>query len=114
MNIISFAWTTEALLCGQKSVTRRDWSDNYAAKFHVSARCHGPGLEGRARAGHPRPRRHSLAGVTLEAGAGSSASSSWRCSRQTIRSSSARPSRSRFPRHERGAQPSRVGCGDHS
>lgn len=31
--IISFAWTTDALLAGVKKVTRRDWSKEYAAKF---------------------------------------------------------------------------------
>jgi len=33
MKIISFAWTTEALLAGKKTVTRRDWNDKYAASF---------------------------------------------------------------------------------
>ena len=31
--IISFAWTTPALLAGEKTVTRREWSDNYAHRF---------------------------------------------------------------------------------
>ena len=31
--IISFAWTTEALLSGMKTVTRRDWTDDYAKRF---------------------------------------------------------------------------------
>jgi len=31
--IISFAWTTDALLAERKKVTRRDWSKEYAAKF---------------------------------------------------------------------------------
>ena len=31
---ISFAWTTQALLEGKKTVTRRDWTDSHAAKFH--------------------------------------------------------------------------------
>ncbi len=31
--IISFAWTTPALLAGKKTVTRREWSDKHAAKF---------------------------------------------------------------------------------
>ena len=35
MRIISFAWTTPALLAGRKSVTRRDWSDDYALRFHA-------------------------------------------------------------------------------
>ena len=33
--IISFAWTTPALLARRKTVTRRDWSPNYAARFHM-------------------------------------------------------------------------------
>lgn len=33
--IISFAWTTPALIAGQKTVTRRDWSDDYARKFRA-------------------------------------------------------------------------------
>lgn len=31
--IISFAWTTPALVMGYKTVTRRDWSPSHAAKF---------------------------------------------------------------------------------
>jgi hypothetical protein len=31
---ISFAWTTRALLAGAKTVTRREWNDAYAARFH--------------------------------------------------------------------------------
>ena len=34
---ISFAWTTPALLAGKKTVTRRDWSDDYAQKFPVGS-----------------------------------------------------------------------------
>ena len=34
MKIISFAWTTPALLAGAKTVTRREWSDGYARTFH--------------------------------------------------------------------------------
>ena len=33
--IISYAWTTEALLAERKKVTRRDWSREYAARFHA-------------------------------------------------------------------------------
>lgn len=33
--IVSFAWTTPALLAGAKTVTRRDWSPSHAAKFHA-------------------------------------------------------------------------------
>ncbi len=35
MKIISFAWTTPALLAGAKVVTRRQWADRYAAGFKV-------------------------------------------------------------------------------
>lgn len=31
--IISFGWTTPALLAGAKTVTRRDWKPEHAAKF---------------------------------------------------------------------------------
>jgi hypothetical protein len=33
MKIISFAWTSPALLAGRKSRTRRAWNDKYAARF---------------------------------------------------------------------------------
>ena len=33
MKIISFAWTIEALLAGVKTVTRREWTASYAARF---------------------------------------------------------------------------------
>ncbi len=33
MKIISFAWTTPALVTGNKTVTRRGWDDRYAARF---------------------------------------------------------------------------------
>ena len=33
MRIISFAWTTPALLAGRKTVTRREWDDSYASRF---------------------------------------------------------------------------------
>lgn len=35
MKIISFAWTTPALLAGRKTVTRRDWQLGYASGFHA-------------------------------------------------------------------------------
>lgn len=35
MMIISFAWTTKALLAGRKSRTRREWTANYAKRFKV-------------------------------------------------------------------------------
>ena len=35
MKIISFAWTTPALLAGKKTRTRRDWNDKYAKRFKV-------------------------------------------------------------------------------
>jgi len=33
MKLISFAWTTPALLAGRKTVTRRQWSTKYATRF---------------------------------------------------------------------------------
>lgn len=33
--IVSFAWTTPALIAGRKTVTRRDWTPQHAAKFHT-------------------------------------------------------------------------------
>ena len=33
MKIISFAWTTAALLAGRKTCTRRAWSEDYAKRF---------------------------------------------------------------------------------
>ena len=34
MKIISFAWTTLAVLAGRKTRTRRLWDDDYAKRFH--------------------------------------------------------------------------------
>jgi hypothetical protein len=34
MKIISFAWTTEALLAGRKTVTRRRWAERHRRSFH--------------------------------------------------------------------------------
>ena len=33
--IISFGWTTPALVAGHKTVTRRDWKAKHAAQFHA-------------------------------------------------------------------------------
>lgn len=33
MMVISFAWTSPALVAGKKTVTRRDWKPEYARKF---------------------------------------------------------------------------------
>lgn len=33
--VVSFAWTTGALLAGHKTVTRRDWHYGYAERFHA-------------------------------------------------------------------------------
>jgi uncharacterized protein YqfB (UPF0267 family) len=33
--IISFAWTTPALLAGAKTMTRRDWSPEHALRFNA-------------------------------------------------------------------------------
>jgi hypothetical protein len=35
MRIISFAWTTSALLAGEKTVTRRNWKAKWALGFHA-------------------------------------------------------------------------------
>lgn len=32
---ISFAWTIDALVRGEKTVTRRIWKDEYASRFHL-------------------------------------------------------------------------------
>ena len=34
MKIISFAWTTPALIAGAKTVTRREWTASYARTFY--------------------------------------------------------------------------------
>lgn len=51
MKIISFAWTTPALLAGRKTVTRRDWSPEYARRFSagelVQAYDRSPRLKGK-------------------------------------------------------------------
>ena len=39
MKIISFAWTTDALLAGKKTVTRRDWNSKYASGFKSGEVC---------------------------------------------------------------------------
>jgi hypothetical protein len=39
MKIISFAWTTPALLAGAKTCTRRDWKPEYAMRFHAGDIC---------------------------------------------------------------------------
>lgn len=38
MRIISFAWTTPALLAAEKTVTRRAWKDAYALTFRAGER----------------------------------------------------------------------------
>lgn len=35
MRIISFAWTTPALVTGNKTVTRREWNDRYGESFRA-------------------------------------------------------------------------------
>lgn len=35
MKVMSFSWTTPALLAGEKTVTRREWQPKYAARFHA-------------------------------------------------------------------------------
>ena len=41
MQIISFAWTTPALLAQAKDRTRRGWTADYARRFHVCMNCQG-------------------------------------------------------------------------
>ena len=38
LRIISFGWTTPALVALRKSCTRRDWSDSYARRFYGGQR----------------------------------------------------------------------------
>ncbi|MFH1486621.1 MAG: hypothetical protein ABIH46_11165 [Chloroflexota bacterium] len=38
MRIVSFSWTTPALVALRKSCTRRDWPDSYARRFHAGQR----------------------------------------------------------------------------
>ncbi len=51
MKILSFAFTSPALLAGVKSVTRRDWHPDYARRFHpgdlVQVWDHSPRQHGR-------------------------------------------------------------------
>lgn len=51
MKIISFAWTTDALLAGAKTCTRREWSAGYARRFKkgelVQAWDKGPRMGGK-------------------------------------------------------------------
>jgi len=39
MRIISFGWTSPALLAGAKTVTRRDWKDSWARRFKKGDIC---------------------------------------------------------------------------
>lgn len=51
MRIISFAYTSPALLAGAKTVTRREWNDDYAGRFRsgecVAAYDRSPRAHGR-------------------------------------------------------------------
>ncbi len=58
MIIISFAWTTPAILARRKTCTRRDWNDAYAARFKA----------GQLLAGYDRSQRfhgHQIAVIRL-------------------------------------------------
>jgi len=58
MRIISFAWTTPAVLAKRKTCTRRDWNDQYAESFQT----------GELLAGYNRSQRyggHQIAVVKL-------------------------------------------------
>ena len=41
MMIVSFAWTTPAVVARRKTRTRREWSENYASKFKAGRICQG-------------------------------------------------------------------------
>ena len=41
MMIVSFAWTTPAVIARRKTRTRREWSENYASKFKAGSICQG-------------------------------------------------------------------------
>lgn len=71
--IVSFAWTTPALLAGAKTVTRRDWTYGHAQKFTVgmlvdaydrSPRAHGKKVA-TIRITRP-PHRESTANLPVE------------------------------------------------
>ena len=40
MKIVSFAWTTPALLAGHKTVTRRQWKESHARSIYVGDHLH--------------------------------------------------------------------------
>lgn len=50
--IISFAWTSRALVAGHKTVTRRDWSLNHAVRFHAADVVHAWDHNPRTGKGH--------------------------------------------------------------
>lgn len=56
--IISFAWTTPALLAGHKTVTRRDWDPGYVMRFRA-------GLEVLAYDRSPRAKGRPIARLRL-------------------------------------------------
>lgn len=60
--IISFAWTTPALLAGHKTVTRRDWDPGYARRFKA-------GMEVVAYDRSPRAKGKPIARLRLTADA---------------------------------------------
>lgn len=52
--IISFGWTTPALLARRKRVTRRDWDHDYAARFFEGQVCDAWNTSPRNVRGNPR------------------------------------------------------------
>ncbi len=63
--IISFAWTTPALVAGHKTVTRRDWDDDYARTFQPGQIVHAYDRSPRHRGNHVATLR--IVSVTKEA-----------------------------------------------
>lgn len=70
MRMISFSWTSAALLAGRKTVTRREWSERYAESFYVGEKIAAYDRQPRYRGKQiavialvQRPYRQDLAGM---------------------------------------------------
>lgn len=61
--IISFGWTTPALLAGRKTVTRRDWNPKHAARFKAGMEIDAWNTSPRNVKGNP----HKVATIRLTA-----------------------------------------------
>ena len=72
--IISFAWTTPALLAGAKTMTRRDWSHDHARRFTIGRLVDAWDRSPRTGKGHKvapvritrEPRRDSTANLSAD------------------------------------------------